>query len=523
MKIETLSKKIPLSINPYDAFGLLSNNGQEPNTALLETAEAGTHANQKSIVMSSAAAKISCFDRIVKVTAYNQNGQGIIKNIIESKLFSHYHLDEAVQELSITIDTQEENINEYQKLISPSSFDVLRVVQSLIGSHNAEEDQTSCLIGTIGFDCVDQFEDLPVVNKVDEDYCFYVADEMLIQDFTTKTAKIVVKGFDENADNIIHLGVKLEKIEQKLSRIQMHQSYQSQENKSFQVDIDEKQFALLINKAKQHILEGDIFQVVLARTFTTPCQSAYAAYGALRESNPSPYMYYINFSDKELFGASPESALKISATRQVSLYPIAGTRKRAVDANDYKNIDYDKDSRIEFELINDQKESAEHMMLVDLARNDLAKVVKSQTRFISQLKQVVKYSHVMHMVSEVKGTLLDSIDALHAYRACANMGTLTGAPKIKAMQIIRQQEQKPRGLYGGAVCLFNAAGEFDSAIIIRSAVVRDKVATVTAGAGIVYDSQVQLEVNETQHKAQAVLNACHYKNKQNDNNKECAA
>jgi anthranilate synthase component 1 len=230
-------------------------------------------------------------------------------------------------------------------------------------------------------------------------------------------------------------------------------------------------------------------------------------------------MYFINFGDKQLFGASPESALKVNTQREVYLYPIAGTRKRAIDSST-GSINHDLDSRIEFELVEDEKENAEHMMLVDLARNDLAKVVKPGTREITQLKRIVKYSHVQHMVSEIKGVLEPEVDSLIAYRACANMGTLTGAPKIKAMEIIREQEKEGRGYYGGAVCILNANDEFDSAIIIRSAVVSNGIAKITAGAGIVYDSEPQLEALETVNKAKAVIDACRHLPSQYPNQSE---
>ena len=221
-------------------------------------------------------------------------------------------------------------------------------------------------------------------------------------------------------------------------------------------------------------------------------------------------MFYLKDSDFSMFGASPESAIKYQQNspegkRQVEIYPIAGTRPRGLNADG--SISLDLDSRIELELRQDKKESAEHIMLVDLARNDIARVCKPGTRYVADLLKVDRYSHVMHLVSRVCGTLLEELDALHAYQACMNMGTLSGAPKVKATSLIREIEGKRRGSYGGAVGYLTGEGEMDTCIVIRSAFVKDNIAYVQAGAGVVYDSIPQAEADETKQKAQAVINA----------------
>ena len=216
-------------------------------------------------------------------------------------------------------------------------------------------------------------------------------------------------------------------------------------------------------------------------------------------------MFYVRGFDRnrepyELFGASPESNLKFSAaTREVQLYPIAGTRPRGAT--------HELDTRMELELRTDAKEIAEHTMLVDLARNDMARVAEPGTRRVRELLQVDRYSRVMHLVSRVTATLAQDLDALDAYRASMNMGTLTGAPKLRATELIREIEGSRRGSYGGAVGYLRGDGEFDTCIVIRSAYVRDGVATVQAGAGVVRDSNPQAEADETLHKAYAVLNS----------------
>jgi anthranilate synthase component 1 len=211
-------------------------------------------------------------------------------------------------------------------------------------------------------------------------------------------------------------------------------------------------------------------------------------------------------TDSIVFGASPETAVKVSGSpRRVTIRPIAGTAARGRTAQG--SIDADLDTRREAALRLDEKETAEHMMLVDLARNDVARVSRPGTRQVTRLLTVDRYAHVMHLVSEVQGELAPGLDALHAYAAAMNMGTLVGAPKIRAAEILREVEPTRRGAYGGAAGYLTQDGEMDTAIVIRAAVVRDGIARVRAGAGIVFDSDPVTEAAETRRKAEAVLRA----------------
>jgi anthranilate synthase component 1 len=247
--------------------------------------------------------------------------------------------------------------------------------------------------------------------------------------------------------------------------------------------------------------------VVLSRTKVEPCpDEPLDVYKRLRELNPSPYMFYLNTPNTILMGSSPELNLRVSGTkdRQVEIRPIAGTKPRGRTGGE---IDLDIDFRYEAELKIDRKELAEHMMLVDLARNDIARVARPGSRVVTELLTVEKYESVQHLVSNVKGTLANELDALSAYLATMNMGTLTGAPKIEAMKIIRQLEKTKRGYYGGAVCYLTVDGQFDSCITIRSLQVRDHAAYIRVGAGIVHDSVPKTEFEETEHKANSCLRA----------------
>ncbi|NVJ68417.1 MAG: anthranilate synthase component 1 [Gammaproteobacteria bacterium] len=502
MQVNTLIKKIPLSLSPIDSYKRTCQLGRKADTVLLETAEAASHANQKSIIGISSAVKIKSIDDIVEISALNDNGKAFLKSF-DTEAIQEFTFEVSPQKIIAKLKPQPPVYDEELRLVQASSLDILKSIkQQLVAS--AQDNESTYLLGAFSFDLVDQFEVLPTINKPDEDYVFYLADTLLIQSLNSNSAQIIVKGFGEYAAHNIHLGLQIEQVE-KLLRIPS-ESYQALNQSScVQVSISDRDFMQQVNEGKESILRGDVFQVVLSRNYQMDCQQPLQAYENLRTSNPSPYMYFINFSDKQLFGASPESALKVDANKEVSLYPIAGTRKRAIIN---EQIDHEHDSLIEYELIDDEKESAEHMMLLDLARNDIARVVEYGTRKVTQLKKIVKYSHVMHLVSEVKGKLRSDLDPIDAYKACSNMGTLTGAPKIKAMHLIRKFEKNGRGLYGGAVAAINANNEFDSAIIIRSAVVKDGTAKITAGAGVVYDSVAELEALETQNKAQAVINAC---------------
>jgi anthranilate synthase component 1 len=271
--------------------------------------------------------------------------------------------------------------------------------------------------------------------------------------------------------------------------------------KDAEADVSDEAFKSSVEKFLSHVLAGDIFQGVLSRGLwmgsTAP---PLAVYRALRSRNPSPYMFYVDLGDGELLGASPETCLKVEHG-QVMIRPIAGTAPRGLGPDG--RIDEELDARLAVSLLLDTKEQAEHAMLVDLARNDVARVSVPGTRQVTEPFCVEKYSHVQHLVSGVKGTLLPGFDALHAYVASANMGTLTGAPKLRAMELIRETEPNARGYYGGAVGYLLQDGRFDSCIVIRTLRHRDGRYLTRTGAGIVADSIPERELEETIHKARA--------------------
>ena len=472
------------------------------NTILLESAEIDTKDKLKSIFVVNSAIRISCIGDEVILKALSQNGESALKSIIKYiKNKVAYKLANNKLILSFK-DGKDSQLNEYKKLKQTSIFDALRYIKE---SFIVDNQFSVFIAGLFAYDVVGNFENIGTVKRKNKcpDYVFYLAETILISDHKEKESYIQTNCFDESnsselADNIVNIKSNINRnISTKIEK------FKDLEPK---LSVDDKDFCATVDYLKSHIINGDIFQVVPSRTFSLPCQNSVEVYKELKRTNPSPYMFYMQDEDFILFGASPESALKYeSTTNQVEIYPIAGTRRRG-KKND-GSIDYDLDSRIELELRLDGKENAEHMMLVDLARNDVARIAKTGTRYLADLLKVDRYSHVMHLVSRVVGQLDDGLDALHAYQASMNMGTLTGAPKIKAMQLISEVEKQTRGGYGGAVGYFNGLGDLDSCIVIRSAYVENEIAEVQAGAGVVLDSIPIAEADETRTKAQAVISA----------------
>jgi anthranilate synthase component 1 len=254
-----------------------------------------------------------------------------------------------------------------------------------------------------------------------------------------------------------------------------------------------------VERCKEYIAAGDIFQVVPSQRFDfVPEVEPFDLYRALRQVNPSPYLYFLKNGDTYILGSSPEMLVRVTG-RKLEYRPIAGTRPRGRDEAD--------DSRLEQQMRGDEKERAEHVMLVDLGRNDLGRVSEYGSVKVKDLMYVERYSHVMHLVSALEGTLRKDLDALDAFAACFPAGTLSGAPKVRAMQIIEELEPTRRGIYGGSVLYADFAGNLDSCIGIRTLLMQGKKAYLQAGGGVVADSDPAAEFQESMNKAQAILRA----------------
>ncbi len=365
-------------------------------------------------------------------------------------------------------------------------------------------------VGFVSYDMVRFFEDLPeqTLDDLDvPDSQFVITDTMLVFDNVSQTIKIVSNAFIEGDDlEAIYINTiqKITSLEEKLKAplaigANTDAAESSESPLSFGSNIEEEKFKQAVARIKEYILEGDAIQVVLSQRlkFSLKCDP-FDIYRSLRTINPSPYMYHLKFGDVQVVGSSPEVLVRLEDNK-VEVRPIAGTRKRGQNE--------EEDRELEQDLLKDEKELAEHIMLVDLGRNDLGRVSEISTVEVDERFTIERYSHVMHIVSNVKGILKKGLDCFDVLKAAFPAGTLSGAPKIRAMEIIDELEPTRRGLYGGAVGYISFNGNMDTAIAIRTLLIKDEMAYLGVGAGIVADSVPENEFEETMNKGRALLKA----------------
>lgn len=368
-------------------------------------------------------------------------------------------------------------------------------------------------VGFLSYDLVKYFENIPLPENETmlPEMFLYFTDLIVVFDHLMNRLKIIstIKSGDGvSPDEAYELSVKrILELEKKIATNIVSSLVNGLGGKredmsdgpDFRSNFSTEDFKKAVENAKTSIVDGDAFQIVLSQRFVMDdCRDPINIYRGLRSINPSPYMYFFNFGSFNMIGASPEPLVKINGNKILTC-PIAGTRKRG--KNDAEEAVLVED------LLNDEKEIAEHNMLVDLARNDLGRVCKYGSIRLKEYMNVEKYSHVMHLVSRVEGELKENSTIYDALRSVFPAGTLSGAPKIKAMQIISELEPDRRGPYGGAVGYFGYDGNLDSCITIRTAIVKDGKVYVQAGAGIVYDSVPENEYQETLNKAAALFKA----------------
>lgn len=363
--------------------------------------------------------------------------------------------------------------------------------------------------GAVGFSSYDTFrlvEDLPNVPEDDLNlpeaiWCFY--DEIYAFDHVKHQVILIKTVFIEEKSNREELyAAAIDSLEE-MEQVAMSGNYSKREfsidTDSLQSNIRKDQFSSMVEKAKSHIYEGDIFQVVLSQRFEASMSGdSFMLYRALRMVNPSPYLFFLDFDDFQIVGSSPEVLVRVQ-DKEVRVLPIAGTRPRGNT--------HEEDLALEEDLKQDPKEVAEHIMLVDLGRNDLSRVSKPGTVKMQRNQVIERYSHVMHIVSDVVGEISDDKTSVDALMQCFPAGTVSGAPKIRAMQIIDDLEPSKRGIYAGAVGYFDFSGNMDTCIAIRTMVVTGNKVYIQAGAGIVADSNPDKEFEETQNKAGALVQA----------------
>ena len=358
------------------------------------------------------------------------------------------------------------------------------------------------LFGYLGYDMIRQIEDIPARNS----------DPIGTPDAIMVRPRIVCI-FDQIAQEIIIASTvysgtgpqqayaRIEAVVDELTRPISARGFEPKEAPTITPKLGTTltKFAQRVKAAKDYILAGDIFQVVLGQRLSAPLPaSPFALYRSLRRMNPSPFLYFLDFEDHQIVGSSPEILVRLR-DGVVTVRPIAGTRPRGKTAA--------QDRALEKELLADPKECAEHLMLLDLGRNDVGRVAKAGTVRVTEHFTIERYSHVMHIVSNVEGDIQTNMDAVSALFAGFPAGTVSGAPKVRAMEIIDELEDEKRGIYAGAVGYISSNGDMDTAIALRTGIVKDNILHVRAGAGIVMDSVPQLEFEETLHKAAALFRA----------------
>ncbi len=361
------------------------------------------------------------------------------------------------------------------------------------------------MVGFFSYEFVSFFESIPNRLPADQPLAhFFLPGQLFIFDNVRHTLSLVAYGMVENGDVDAAYDRAIEIIELMRERLSGGPKARTEKNvpaRHYRLDALEppERFRSGVAKIKEYISEGDIIQAVFSQQFTcADPPDPWSLYRAQRFVNPSPYLYFLHLDETVLVGSSPETMVRLE-NGVATLRPIAGTRPRGKTEQ--------RDRELANELLQDEKERAEHLMLVDLGRNDLGRVAETGTVQVTDLMVVERYSHVMHLVSNIHCDLAEGLDAFDLFRATFPAGTLSGAPKVRAMEIIAEQEKEPRGPYGGAIGYFSFTGNMDFAITIRTACIRDGVLTVRAGAGIVADSDPERERQETINKAKSIQRA----------------
>ncbi|MBB6455118.1 anthranilate synthase component 1 [Salirhabdus euzebyi] len=355
-------------------------------------------------------------------------------------------------------------------------------------------------VGYIGYDVIRQFEKIGLTPeddlKMPDGHLMFYKKVVIMDHQTQKIHVVILHASGSYTDEEIEQ--QLNETEKQLTTPSNHEFHvENVKTGTFTSNMTKEEYKEKVELAKEHIKKGDIFQVVLSQRLQANFEgNPFSFYRELRRTNPSPYMFYVDFEDYIVLGASPESLISVKG-KEVLTNPIAGTRKRGATKAE--------DLALEQDLLSDEKELAEHRMLVDLGRNDLGRVCEIGSIELTKYMKIERYKHVMHIVSEVKGTLNSSVNGVEALAACLPAGTVSGAPKIRAMQIINDFEKTKRGVYSGAVGYININGDYDFALAIRTMVIKNGTAYVQAGAGVVLDSVPQNEFEETINKAKALL------------------
>ncbi|HRR08243.1 MAG TPA: anthranilate synthase component I [Rhodothermales bacterium] len=456
-------------VTPVSAFLALRETGKA--TFLLESVEGGEHLARYSFIGKNPYCTVTAHGREVHRTSTRDN---------EDRVFHQANIYSVLQEM----------LDRYVEIKAP---ELPRL--------------TAGAVGFMGYDTVRLLENLPDtppddLGLPDAVWCFY--DSLVAFDHVRHEMVLISNAFihaDSSYEAAYYTAYeKLEQLEEDLSHVRFAAPPPIRLMKEeFTSNQTPDAYKEAVEKSKQYIYEGDIFQVVVSQRFETQFEGdAFNLYRALRQVNPSPYLFFLDFIDFMLIGSSPEDVVSIE-DGQAKVLPIAGTRPRGATATEDRNL--------ETELLADPKERAEHLMLVDLGRNDLSRVCEYGTVQVEEYAYVARYSHVMHLVSLVTGKLKPGKGALDVLAACFPAGTVSGAPKVRAMQIIDEFEPTKRGVYSGAIGYLDFSNNMDSCIALRTMVVKGNRIYIQAGAGLVADSTPQTEFEETVNKSMALRKA----------------
>ena len=398
------------------------------------------------------------------------------------------------------VKNKEQPLNSLRSLINDSTIEIPKNLPPL----------SAGLFGYIGYDMISYFENIKIKNSDPLNLpetilirpsliCIFdrLKDEFILITPIRPTSNLTAQEAWENGQKIITNAVG--ELNMGLDHSNLPVQKELKQDNNAPSNLKKSEFFNSVEKAKEYIKSGDVYQVVLSQRFEVPFKkSSISFYRSLRRLNPSPFLFHFNFGDFFVVGSSPEILVRLR-NNECTIRPIAGTRPRGNNK--------EEDSKLKNELLEDPKERAEHLMLLDLGRNDVGRVSKPGTVEVSESFSVEMYSHVMHIESEVKGELRDGLDSLDALIAGFPAGTVSGAPKIRAMEIIEELETERRGVYSGAVGYFSAAGDLDTCIALRTGIIKDEKLYVQAGGGIVHDSTNEGEELETRNKAKALIRA----------------
>ena len=490
--IRLVQRRLGSRLDPLGYYAAASAGGARADTGLFEANDGRT------LVMTAAAVRASARDGRVTLEALTANGVALLAEVARRSGLEPAPALTLDYPIPTTDDAEE-------RLATPAPLHALRTLLAACGA--AADPFGALVLGVSSFDQAGFGEDIPPAAANPggfPDYLFWVPESLAVIE-ANGAARLICAAFGTDERQLNDAATRLE-ASLALTSATPHDPAAPKPSgvaPDVTADLDDAAYAAVVAQAKEAIAAGEVYQIVPSRTFSAPCPDPLAAYARLRAIEPSSYRFYLRGTEFTLLGASPETYVRLfrdsahGGALTAEVKPIAGTRKRGSSP--------DEDDRLEAEMRLDTKELAEHMMLVDLARNDVARVSLPGTRRVAKLLTVERFSRVMHLVSSVTGKLRIGLDAFDALAACLNVGTLTGAPKIRAMQLLRELERTRRGPYGGAVGWVNGDGVMDTAVVIRSALVIGGTAHVRAGAGVVHDSDPMAEAAETRAKASALL------------------